>query len=610
MPRPSAPTTPASSPAPNTTALPWVLRPLDEAVAARLGKRLDLAAPVAALLAGRGHTDPADARKHLDASPMGLHDPGLLPDMALACDRLMRAVEGGETILVHGDYDVDGVTGTTVLMRLFSLIGAKAVWHIPNRMTDGYSFGTHSLERAKATGATLVISVDNGTSAFETIADLKAAGVDTIVTDHHEPPPPHPKYGALPDAVAIVNPKLPTSEYPWRELCGGAVAFKLAWAFARKLEAGPDGVGRVSPRMKAFLEDSLSYVAIATLCDVVPLRDENRIFARAGLASLVRSTNPGLAALARVAGLADKPRLSAQDVTFGIGPRINASGRLGSAQRAVELLLATNDEDASRLADELDELNQERKRIEAVVLDEARIAAGEYPDAEAHPVLFVAGQGWHQGVVGIVAARLVEEFGRPAIVVGLDGDEGRGSARSVAGFDVLAAMRGADGIFARYGGHAAAAGCEIRADAVDDARTAIQQHAKQLIAAAGGITAPPLIVDVELPLANLNEAIMHQVDRLEPFGAENDEPLFLAKDVRLDGPPRRVGVDRNHLILELRHGARVFKAIGFRMGEREDELRPGVPIHAAYRPMWNTFRGRTNLELRLIDFQVGELRIE
>ena len=591
----------------------WKLLQPETALTERLAKRLDLASPVAALLTNRGHTDPAETRRHLDASPMGLHDPMGLPDMPAACARLLRAVETNETILVHGDYDVDGVTGTSILMRLFDLIGAKAEWHIPNRMTDGYSFGEHSLRRAQAVGATLVISVDNGTSAFETIHQLKEHGIDTIVTDHHEPPPPHPEYGALPCAVAIVNPKLETSTYPFDELCGGAVAFKLAWAFARTLSeaSGEADGGRVGPRFKAFLEDCLSYVAIATLCDVVPLCDENRIFARAGLSALGRSENPGLAALALIAGIDEKPKLCAQDITFAIGPRINASGRLGSAQRAVELLLAKDPEEARRLAAELDELNAERKRIEAGVLEEARLEASRFPDKDEHPVLFVAGQGWHQGVVGIVAARLVEEFGRPAIVVGLDGVEGRGSARSIDSFSVLEAMHGASAHFQRYGGHAAAAGCEIAADQVDAARGAIEVRTRELLASAGleSIVAPPLTLDVDLPLSGLTEGILHQIDRLEPFGAGNQEPLFLARNARLDGPPRRVGVDGAHLSLRLRDGAKCFKAIAFRLGPRADELLPGTPIHVAYRPMWNTFRGRTNLELQVLDFQVSSLEV-
>lgn len=590
------------------TAPRWCLSAPDEAATARLAKRLDLATPIAALLLNRGHSDPAATRAHLLASPMGLHDPMDMPDMPKACERLARAVADGETILVHGDYDVDGVTGTAILMRLFRLIGAKAEWHIPNRMTDGYSFGAHSLVKARETGATLVISVDNGTSAFDTIAELKAAGVDTLVTDHHEPPPAHPEHGALPDAVAIVNPKLASSTYPFRELCGGAVAFKLAWAFARHLSEQEGHGARVSPRFKAFLEDCLSYVAIATLCDVVPLEDENRIFARAGLAALGRSTNPGLAALARIAGIDEKPHLVAQDITFAIGPRINASGRLGSAQRAVELLLAEDDATATRLAAELDDLNHQRKQIEAGVLEEARREAERFADADEYPVLLVAGQGWHQGVVGIVAARLVEEFGRPAIVIGLDGDEGRGSARTVAGFSVLEAMHGGAEHFLRYGGHGAAAGLEIRADAVDAARAAVVAHTKSLIGAEG-IAAPPMQLDTDLPLSQLSEGLMHQLDRLEPFGQGNAEPLFLARDARLDAVPRRVGQEGAHLSLQLRDGARSFKAIAFRLGPRADELRPGTPIHVAFRPVWNTFRGRTNLELQIADFQVDTLEL-
>lgn len=593
---------------PPTTRAAWRLRETDADAVARFAKRLDLAPPVAALLLNRGHDDPQRTREHLVASPMGLHDPLQLPDMPAACERLARAVDAGETILVHGDYDVDGVTGTAILMRLFRLVGAQAAWHIPNRMTDGYSFGDHSLVKAREVGATLVISVDNGTSAFETIAKLKAEGIDTLVTDHHEPPPAHPEFGELPDACAIVNPKLASSQYPFRELCGGAVAFKLAWAFARHMSEREGVQGKVSARFKAFLEDCLSYVAIATLCDVVPLEDENRIFARAGLAALGRSQNPGLAALARIAGIDEKPALVAQDVTFSIGPRINASGRLGSAQRAVELLLAEDDATATRLAAELDDLNHQRKQIEAGVLEEARREAARFADIDAHPVLFVAGQGWHQGVVGIVAARLVEEFGRPAIVIGLDGDEGRGSARSVEGFSVLEAMHGGADHFLRYGGHGAAAGLEIRADAVDAARDAICAHTRELLAGEA-LTAPPLDLDTDLPLGLLSEGLMHQIDRLEPFGQGNAEPLFLARNARLDGPPRRVGADGAHLSLRLRDGSRAFKAIAFRLGPREPELLPGTPIHVAFRPMWNTFRGRTSLELQVVDFQVDHLEL-
>ena len=351
----------------NLVSLPthWKLRSADPELCALLARKNDVPALVAALLVERGHSEPEAVAEHLAASPKGLHDPGLLGGMEVATTRLHQAIERGETILVHGDYDVDGVTGTTLLVRLFRLLGARVVWHIPNRLIHGYSFGDHSVERARAEKASVVISVDNGTSAFDVIAELLENGVETIVTDHHEPPAAHPLHGALPPATAIINPKLADSSYPCPELCGGAVAFKLAWGLCQKIS----GAQRVRPELKQFLEDALAYVAIATVCDVVPLEDENRIFARWGLKALETSRNPGLQALLEVCKL-DGRTLTAEDVAFQVGPRINASGRLGGADKAVGCLLAEDPWEARRLAEKLDELNKQRKEIEAGVLEE------------------------------------------------------------------------------------------------------------------------------------------------------------------------------------------------------------------------------------------------
>ena len=577
----------------------WILRRPDRSTVEALARRRDLPEVVAGLLVSRGHCEVEAVDVHLAASPRGLHDPSLLPGMEAATERLERAVRDGETVLVHGDYDVDGVTGTALLMRLLRLVGARARWHIPNRLVDGYSFGDHSLEKARETGATVVISVDNGTSAFETIAALQERGVDTVVTDHHEPPPPHPELGALPPAAAVVNPKLEDSTYPWRELCGGAVAFKLAWGLCQRLS----GAQRVRPEFKAFLDDAMAYVAIATVSDVVPLLDENRIFARWGLKSLEGTRNPGLRALLTVAGLEGRG-LGAEDVAFQIGPRINASGRLGSAARAVELFLSENLDHALGLARELDALNQERRTIEREVLDQARVEAARFADPAEHPVLVLAGEGWHQGVVGIVAARLVEEYGRPAVVIGLDGAEGRGSARSVPGFSVLEALHGGAGEVLRYGGHAQAAGLEVRAAAVPALREAVCRRARELL---GGAEYPPLElqIDCELPLARMTPGLMRHFDRLAPFGERNEKPVLLSRDLRLSAPPRLVGAERTHLLLRLRQGAVEHKAMGFGMGARADELVMGRPVEAVYTPVWNTFRGETRLELVLHDFRVG-----
>ena len=582
---------------PPTLAAPtlWRLRSLDRARAEDLVRAHRLHPALAALLCVRGFHESRAIDEHLDPKLGSLHDPARLPGMKAATARLARAIAQGETILVHGDYDVDGVTGTTLLMRLFALVGARAHWHIPNRFTDGYAFGPHSVARAQAVGASVVISVDNGTSSLETIRELEALGIDTIVTDHHEPP----QSGELPPAVAIINPKLASSDYPFRELCGGAVAFKLAWGLAVELS----GSQKVRPELRDFLVEAMAYVAIATVCDVVPLVDENRILARHGLRSLQATRNHGLRALLEVAKI-DGLSLEGDDVAFKIGPRINASGRLGSAHKAVELLLAQDPASARRAALELDLLNEERKRIEAGVLELALRAAQPFADRERHPVLIVAGEGWHQGVVGIVAARLAERFERPAVVIGLDGKSGRGSARSVQGFSILEALHGGKEHTLRYGGHEQAAGLEIEAQRLEPFRDGVCARAKELL---GGSEFPPreIVIDQELPFAQLDPELMRQIDRLRPFGERNDRPVFLSCGLRLAEEPRIVGADKTHLQVQLRSGAQVLKGMAFGMASRAAELKKGEDIHAVYSPKWNTFRGETKLEIELVDFRTG-----
>ena len=550
---------------------------------------------IASALVSRGITSDAEASEHLNGSLTGLHDPALLPDLTKAAERIVEAIRGGETILVHGDYDVDGVTGTSLLMRLFNLLGADAVWHIPNRFTDGYSFGEHSIRRAEETGAKVVISVDNGTSALETITQLAEMGIDVIVTDHHEAP-----QGPLPPAHAIVNPKLESSNYPFRELCGGAVAFKLAWGICQAFE----GTDKVSERLRTFLVEAMAYVAVATVCDVVPLENENRVLTRYGLRSLANTSHEGMRAMLDVCGLKGI-KLVGEDVGFKIGPRINASGRLGSAKTAVELLLADDISEAKQLAKTLDDMNEERKRIERGVLEEALTEAEKYSDIEQYPVMVVAGQGWHQGVVGIVAARLSERYARPSLIIGLDGEEGRGSARTVEGFSVLDAMHGGKEHMLRYGGHEAAAGCEVAASSIDALRETVCERAREMLGG-GEFPTPELVIDAEIEFAGMNETLMREIDKLEPFGQGNEPVVLMSRDAVVGETPRRLGADRSHLALNLRSGATALKAMAFGEGARADELRVGTVLEIVYRPRWNTFRGRTNLELMLLDFRVAK----
>src|SRR5260221_425741 len=577
---------------------PWKLRAAEPASVAALSRAHGISDIAATSLVLGGITDPKLAGDHLEPRLSALHDPALLPGMSAATARIARAIERKEMILVHGDYDVDGVTGTTLLVRLFKKLGARVAWHIPNRFTDGYAFGPHSIERAQATGAKLVISVDNGTSSRATIAELCDLGIDTIVTDHHEPPAPA-SGGELRPAVAIVNPKLAASRYPFRELCGGAVAFKLAWGLCQEIT----GAARVREDLREYLVDAMGYVAIATVCDVVPLVDENRILSRYGLRSLAASKHPGVRALFAIAKL-DGRELEADDLAFQIGPRINASGRLGSAKTAVELLLCDDPREASRLASQIDGLNLERKKLTAVLFEEAARAAEAFADPERHPVLVLAGQGWHQGLVGIVAARLAERYARPAVVVGLNGDSGRGSARSIAGFSVLDALHGGAAHMVKYGGHEQAAGCEVRADAVDALRDAVCTRAREILDGQG-FAAPPMWIDCEVPFERITPELMREIGRLGPFGERNESPTFLSSDLRLAEPPRAVGSDGSHLVLQLRRGAQVLKALFFGAAARASELKMGEPVHAVFTPRWNHFRGERSLEIELHDFSTG-----
>ncbi len=545
---------------------------------------------LARLLVNRGHTTPEGAAAILQPSLHELNDPASLPEMARAAERLELAVERGETVLIHGDYDVDGVSGTVLLVRFLQHLGANVEWHIPHRTRDGYSFGDHSVRKARETGAKLVISVDNGTSAVEPIAALVEDGVDVIVTDHHEPPE-----GDLPPAFALVNPKLPTSEYPFRELCGTAVAFKLAWAVCQRLSGGD----KVRPDLRAFLLEALGYVAIATVCDVVPLIGENRVLTHFGLRSLSEGPAPGVLALLERTGLTGRS-LTAEDVGFQIGPRINASGRMDSAARAVETLLAPDAVTGRRHAEKLESLNDERRQVERGVLQEALEQAKLYENADDYPIMVLGGEGWHPGVVGIVASRIVDRYGRPALIIGIEDGIGRGSARSVPGISVLSIMRGGADLMNRYGGHMMAAGCEIEAGNLDALRDALVRTAK---AQANDNVEQTIDIDAAVNLEGFDESLMRQIMRLEPCGERNPQPVLIAQDVRLDEPARIIGQDKTHMMLQIRSGRTVLKALAFGMAKREHELRMTRPIDLVFTPRLNHWRGRIEVELVVSDFQ-------
>ena len=578
-----------------TSSRNWKMRAIDTALGEELARGTGQPQLLGLLMAARGLTSVADAIEYLNPSLGALHEPMLLPGMEAATTRLTAAIEANETILIHGDYDVDGTTGTAILVRLLRHLGASVEWHVPNRFTDGYAFGDHSIAKAKETGATLLISVDNGTSSYETITKLKALGIDTIVTDHHEPP-----LGDLPPAVAIVNPKLADSTYPFRELCGGAVAFKLAWGLCQKIT----GAERVRADLKSFLTEAMAYVAIATVCDVVPLQGENRILAHYGLRALSGTSHAGLRALLGVAGLDDGRKLRGDHVGFQIGPRINAPGRLETAAATVEVLICDDKTAAKPLAARMEELNRTRKEMQSALAIDVLQEASELGPTSEDPIAFLAGEGWHQGLVGIVAARVAETLNRPAFIAHIEGDEAIGSVRSVPGVDVLQILRGADGIYTKGGGHAAAAGFTVPLARLDEMRAALYAKALELHPK-GAYPERPLWIDAELPFKEITGESLLCLDALEPYGQDNMAPVFLSRNLRLAEPPMVIGADQTHMKLTFRSGSHTMKALAFGMAHRFGELEMGQDAHAVFHHNWNTFRGRTNLELQLLDFACG-----
>lgn len=573
---------------------PWRLRSPDPVVVAGLQRELGRTEFECKLIASRGFVSGEQPARRLERDlKVGLRPPREFRGMAEATFRLAQAIRAGEMILIHGDYDVDGVTGTVLLVRVLRQLGARVAWHIPHRQKDGYSFGEHSIDKAREVQASLVISVDNGTAAGKVITALRELGIDTIVTDHHEPPE-----GPLPPAVALLNPKLPDSTCGFRELCGAGVAFKLAWGLCEHLH------GKDLPEdLRAVLRESTSLVAIATVADVVPLLDENRCLAWHGLKTLAETKDVGTRALLSAARLADKKSLSAGDIGFGVGPLINAAGRLDSADLAVKLLLETDPLRAKEFAQELADLNARRKQQSEALLCEVERAAKPFEDPLEWPFLVLAGEGWHQGLIGIAAGRMVERMGRPALVIGLDQGLGKGSARTVNGIDLLPLLAAATPHFLRFGGHAQAAGCEIRAERVDAARAALNDAARE-----GGVLdklgPPELWIDGEIDPAAVDESLMHLLGSLEPFGQGFEEPRFLLRGLRLiSGGSTK---DGKHLRLSLRKGSTDLEAMAFFQGSRQGDLVAGRDIHCVVQVGWNEFRGRKTIQFRVLDFAVGD----
>ena len=547
-----------------------------------LAAELRLPPLICRLLLVRGHATVEPAKEFLRPRLERLHSPHSLPDAAVAVERLVRAVRDAETVLIHGDYDVDGICATTLLTRSLRYFGARPVPFIPRRLQDGYDLSEAGVRAAREAGAGLVVTCDCGTSALKPIRALCDSGIDVIVTDHHLPG------GPLPECLAVLNPKRAGSEYPDRDLAAVGVAFKLMLALAEKLGANAN-----------FVYNMLDLVALATIADVAPLRGENRIFARYGLRLMAETPHQGLRALMRASGV-DGKTLTAGRIGFILAPRLNAAGRIGHAMQGVELLLSDSEPQSNRIARELEEMNRRRQDIDRATLEEARRRIDTI-DLDNTFGIVLAEQGWHPGVIGIVASRIVEETGRPAVLIALDGNEGKGSGRAPGPFDLHAGLSECKDLLIRFGGHKAAAGVTIDASRVAEFAQRFNDVARSKLSRED--LQPELRIDAEISIDDVTDELEGVLRHFEPFGVGNPTPVFVSRGVRLSMAPRIVGTDGLKLRIATANGDR--DALGWGMGDLALEIRPETVIDLAYRLERDTYQGVSRLQLRIADLRVS-----
>ncbi|MFL5551938.1 MAG: single-stranded-DNA-specific exonuclease RecJ [Gemmatimonadaceae bacterium] len=560
----------------------WILpKPPDEDAVRALMEALSLPDIVCRLLLIRGYVTADEAKLFLRPKLDRLHDPLMFLSMDRAVERLARAVREKELVFIHGDYDVDGICSTTILTRAIRWLGGQATPFIPRRIEDGYDLGDAGVNAAIAAGAKVVVTCDCGTAAVTPVAKLCEAGIDVIVTDHHLPS------GELPDCLSILNPKRPGCGYPDKDLAAVGVTFKLALALTRALGGNENLVWAM-----------LDLVALATVADVAPLRGENRVFVRYGLKMLAETRNVGMRALLRASGL-DGKQLTAGRIGFILAPRLNAAGRLGHALRGVELLLTEDEHQANVIARELEELNRRRQEIDHATLEQARERVLAMDLDEMFSIV-LADDSWHPGVVGIVASRLVEEFGRPTVLIALTGDLGKGSGRSIPKFDLHGALGQAREHLLRYGGHRVAAGVTIARDKVSDFAARFNEIARSQLTPADLV--PEIRVDLEVSIEGLDARIESLFRHFEPFGIGNPTPVLLARNVVIARPPRVVGQDGLRLVLDTGSGS--LDAIGWGLAARALEFQPGTKVDIAFRLERDDYRGESYLQARIADIVV------
>jgi single-stranded-DNA-specific exonuclease len=556
----------------------WLESPVDAEAAQRLARELKVSPLVARLLVQRGLAETAAAQAFLCPSLSQLHSPGLMAGMRDAVARLRRALDQQEKILIYGDYDVDGTMAVVVLLTALRMMGGEVEAYGPHRLTDGYGMRVPVLEEAAANDFRVVISVDTGIREHAVLARARELGVDCIVTDHHLPD------GHLPPACAILNPRRLDCAYPEKSLAGVGVAFKLAQALLDT---------RLTPRL---LQSFLKVVAIGTIADVVPLLGENRVIARFGLEALRQPAQSGLAALIELSGLAGKA-ISAGDVGFRLAPRINAAGRMENARDVIDLFTLTDAVRTREIAERLERLNHERQRVEEEILRAIMAQCEGRADLSEQYTMVLAGEGWHRGVIGIVAQRIAERYHRPALVIGIEDGVGVGSGRSIKCFHLLDALTSVGDLFDRFGGHAQAAGFALAAQHIPELTRRFELHARTALTASD--LEPVLRVDASVDLAEVDWPLYHEILQLEPFGMGNPTPVFGACGVGIVSTPRIL--QDKHLKLNVASRTRTLQALGWGWAARMPSLRAGQQVDMAFTLYQNNYNGINSLQLIIKD---------
>ena len=576
----------------------WRITPHDSARVERLAAEANLPDVVARLMVARGVYDAETARKFLNVKLSDLRDPESLPGVPEAVEVIWRAVEDQSPIVIYGDYDCDGMTGAAILVNGLKLMGADVGFHVPNRLQDGYGLNDDAIRKLAARGKKLIVTVDCGITSLRHAELCRELGVGLVVTDHHTI-----AQDGLPTADAVVHPRLPGSTYPFGELCGAGVAFKLAWALCRRAAGGP----RVTDAMRTYLMRSLALTAIGTVADMVPLVDENRVLVHHGLKLLKKDPMPGLAELMAVTGADKNETFNAEVISFNIAPRLNASGRLGQAQLGVELMTLGGGERAKSLATYINELNSSRESLQRSVYLAAQKQAKSDFDPEGDAALVLAGVGWHAGMIGVVAGRLAERYAKPVIVLALDAS-GRGSATGsgrVGGTDInlYDAIAECEHHLERFGGHAAAAGVTIQENRIDAFRADfVDAIARQWTERE---VTPEIRIDAETPLSSLNIGALKQIEMMAPFGSGNPRPVLCCGGIRCAEPAEPMGAAGRHMSVRLTDGVNTVRAVAFNAAGWIDELNAAIePFEIVYKPQINEWNGRRTVELQLVDWRL------